>query len=184
MSPSESNENDLQQEKSWKLWLQDLLTVHFIIAVLILVFWIYALNKPLTALADIYGKIEEIKDLELYSQAITKITGSTVTISGIFTTVLGLVLGHFFGQKGQAAAEEARDSALQRKQQTVKDLEESADVADDGIEELTESLALRNKALEQLITLLPEGTEVDEDSPFGKLLSQNDSENNDASDEG
>ncbi len=183
MPKVQSNNDVIQQDNSWKSWLQNLLTVHFIITIFILVFWFYALSAPISALSDIFQKLTGSDSMEPFAQAITKITGSAVTISGIFTTVLGLVLGHYFGQKGQEAAEEARDSAMHRKELTVDDLEEGTNLAESRIDELTDSLALSNDALEQLFKILPEGTEVDEDSPVGKLLSQADEENAESSDE-
>ena len=180
MSQTISSDNDTVQPRaeSWKAWLQrrgnELLSVHFIITILVLSFWFFALSGPLSALSDLYNRLPETGVTENVSAIISKISESAMIISGLFTTVLGLVLGHFFGQRGQETAEIALALTEQDHDETIDELEEDTDVATAEIEDLTNNLELSNAAVSQLIEVLeeyaPEGIEVDDDSPVGRLL--------------
>lgn len=174
--PEDKNENIDSNALSWKAWFQirlvDFCSVHFVITLLILSFWIHALSSPLEALSAIYLKIGvSSENVSPLTNALGEITGATVTISGIFTTLLGVVLGHYFGQRGQAAAEQARELALDRSNDLVDDIEESSDFAEENINELTDQITLSNAAVDQLLGLVQlDALEVDEDSPLAKLL--------------
>lgn len=175
---SSNNVTVQSSAESWKAWLQrrgnELISVHFIITILILSFWIVALNGPLGALSEIYGRLPETGATENLSKIIAIITDSAITISGLFTTILALVLGHFFGQRGQETAERARVLAELSHDETIEELEEDSGAATTVIEDLTASLELSNAAVSQMIEILeehvPEGVEVDDASPVGRML--------------
>lgn len=184
---SSDNMTVQSSDESWKAWLQrrgdQLLSVHFIITILVLSFWMVALNGPLSALSEIYIRLAETGATDNLSKVIAEISGSAITISGIFTTILGLVLGHFFGQRGQENAERARDLAEQSHDEVIEEIEEDSEFATGEIEGLTADLVLSNAAVSQLIEVLdkyvPDGIEVDDDSPVGRLLATEDESSED-----
>jgi len=128
----------------------------------------------LSGLSEVYSRLPENGTTDNLSEVVGVITESATTISALFTTILGLVLGHFFGQRGQESAERARVLAEKSHDETIEDLEDDSGAAATVINELISSLELSNAAVSQTLGILeeyaPDGVDVDDASPLGRLL--------------
>jgi hypothetical protein len=96
-------------------------------------------------------------------EALSKV-GETVTlVSALFTTIVGTVVGYYFGQRGQERAEKALvEGEMERAHVTGA----AAETAGDAVENL-ESL---NDALLDAVALIPDDAEIAADSALGRML--------------
>lgn len=132
LQPDPTDEANASWRNLFQGILKQFLSVHFVITLIVLVFWIQAVGSPVQVVNDMITVVGDAVgnsnvDGTMVTQAATAIdsvTQSTVALSGIFTTVLGVVLGHYFGQRGQETAEIARDRANALREQLVSDFED------------------------------------------------------------
>ncbi len=108
-----------EKPKAFLTWLGDrfgrLMDPQFILGALILIAWLVFLKRPLGLLDKI-----SLNDLATAKEQTALILTLAAGVSGLFTTALGFVLGHFFGKQGIESAEKRTTDALKEKEE-VKD---------------------------------------------------------------
>ena len=161
-----------REEGAWRVWIQktlsEFLNVHFAITLLVLLFWIYAIGGPLESLSTVIEGLSAapIDKLETRLDAIDRVVAAVTSLSGVFTTVVGLVLGHYFGQRGQ---ERARVAAEERSESAFESLDETTDETTEVIEEQAEQLDRTQSALSVAIRML-DGSEEPDLETVARLL--------------
>ncbi|MBQ34828.1 MAG: hypothetical protein CME04_00415 [Gemmatimonadaceae bacterium] len=163
--------------KSWKLWFQEIvgrfLSVHFVITLLLVGFWLWSLTGPLNALNALYPKLTDSQSSEAAVGAIEAVEKSAGIVSALFTTVIGVVLGHYFGQRGVERAENAQAHAEKLREEVADDFVEDGEALLETVEDLGKQLDLRDDALLQAVELLEErSVEIDSGSPLASLLTE------------
>jgi len=108
------------ENKSFCSWLgerfSNLLDPQFILGIIILMAWLFFLMKPMSLLDNI-----SLNDISGAKEKTALLLNLAAGISGLFTTALGFVLGHFFGKQGIASAEARTSKALQEKEVAEKE---------------------------------------------------------------
>lgn len=171
MSPAENDESSANLVS----WSQEIagrfLSVHFVITVLLLGFWLWALVGPLSALNELYPKLTDAQTAQAATDAIEAVLKSAGAVSALFATVIGVVLGYYFGQRGVESAESAQARAEQLKGEVADDFEEDGEALAETVEDLNQQLDLREAAIHQAVGLL-DGlrVEIDSESPLAELL--------------
>ncbi|MBV1879086.1 MAG: hypothetical protein KUG79_15705 [Pseudomonadales bacterium] len=171
---------------TWDTWLQEilagLLSAHFIIAAMIIIFWFTALSGQLDILKEIQLNLvgKNSADIDAAKSLIGEVTDTAIIVSGLFTTVLGLVLGHYFGQKGQQVSDKARHYAEQGRAQLADKVSDEEDMVVEQLAGLTEALEMSNDAVTQLVDILDseiegglEGIELEPNSPIMRMIADN-----------
>lgn len=152
----------------WQRVLDDVLTPHFLIAGAILLVWTVSIVGPIWSVGDLIaglaGKDGNTTSTDAARQALPDAVSATTAISGIFTSILALVLGHYFGQRaGAVLANEER-----------KEKERIARAGAEGVEEagaLAEEKSRADAALREAVQLLADkGVEVEADSELARYL--------------
>lgn len=163
--------------EGWGEWfrrvLGQFLSVHFVITIIVLFFWVFALRIPLEALEPVYAQLTGNGTADIAENAIEVITSATTAVSGLFTTVLGLVLGHYFGQRGQEATELALSQANIVQENLIEEMEDKGDVSVAVTDELATELESSEEALNQALQIIYEhapNVEIAENSELGKIL--------------
>lgn len=151
--------------------IAELLGPHFIITAVVLVVWIWAIAGPLRTLSGFTGElgtqwIADGKITEDFQIIKAQLRNDITTVSALFTTLLGLVLGHYFGQRSEAKV--AAGEREQREQVVQKRDDIQLDAAE-LIGELEGELELRDQALTEAVDLL-DGKEVPDDSALAAVL--------------
>jgi hypothetical protein len=145
--------------------LSDLLTVHFFITLFVLLAWLFALQGPLASLSELLRKVvtDDGTVNEGVIEALSKV-GETVTlVSARFTTIVGTVVGYYFGQRGHERVEKALVEGEMERAQVIG---AAAETAGDAVENL-KSL---NDALLDAVALIPDDAEIAADSALGRML--------------
>ena len=151
--------------------IAELLGPHFIITVTVMVVWIWAIAGPLRTLSGFTGElgtqwIAEGKITEDFLIIKAQLRNDITTVSALFTTLLGLVLGHYFGQRSEAKV------AAGEREQRERVVQNRDDIQVDALEligELENELQLRDQALTEVADLL-DGKEVPDDSALATVL--------------
>lgn len=151
--------------------IAELLSPHFIITVMVLVVWIWAIAGPLRALSGFTGEVgtqllAEGKIPEDFEIVKAQLRDDITTVSALFTTLLGLVLGHYFGQRSEAKV------AAGEREQRERVVQNRDDIQVDAVEligELENELRLKDQALTEVADLL-DGKEVPDDSALATVL--------------
>lgn len=172
-------DTDVSVEESWSRWwkrvLSPFISVHFFITMVVIYIWISSISKPLDALAASYGILADEAQAAAAKNAIDVILESTTIVSGLFTTVLGLVLGHYFGQRGQEAAERALSEVESVQESVLTELEEEEELMQQQLSDLNSDLQEQNdalcQALETLKATAPDA-EIDTSSALAELLDE------------
>lgn len=151
--------------------ITELLGPHFIITVMVLVVWIWAIAGPLRALSVFTGEvgsqlIAEGKIPEDFQIIKAQLRDDIMTVSALFTTLLGLVLGHYFGQRSEA---KVAAGEREQRERVAEDLDDTQVDAQELIGELEDELQLRDQALTEVVEFL-DGTEVPDDSALAAIL--------------
>ena len=96
-------------------------------------------------------------------EALSKV-GETVTlVSALFTTIVGTVVGYYFGQRGQERAEKALvGGEMERALVTGAAAEKAGDAV--------ENLGSLDDALLDAVALIPDDAEIAADSALGRML--------------
>ena len=170
----------------WRGIAGEFLNPHFAITIIIVVLWAVAIYPPISVLAGCLRASSErigdfasagadggisIEDATKRFEGVSGASGimiahakeAVASISAVFTTVLGLVLGHYFGQRAEMAraqrAEIAVDSVRANLQEKgggvvvdVRELQQDADSASKTFQRVLEELAGALEP-EQLINL-------------------------------
>lgn len=168
-------------ERPWSVWSQSLgdrfLNPHFVITILLIAFWLSAIWLPFRGLLPLYQALAAATTEAQQKLALASLEGLTanaVAISGIFTTVIGVVLGHYFGQRGIENAERAQEEARESTREVAEAFDAQTDALTDELRKAGEDIELRNSAIEQAVSLLagPDGElEVEDGSPLARLFS-------------
>ncbi len=151
--------------------IAELLSPHFIITAMVLVLWIWAIAGPLRALSGFTSElgtrvIQEGSipdDVEIIK---AQLRDDLTTVSALFTTLLGLVLGHYFGQRSEAKV------AAGEREQRERVVQNRDDIQVDALEligELENELQLKDQALSEVADYL-DGKEVPDDSALATVL--------------
>lgn len=118
--------NGNEKNGAWGIFLRSilerLLSPHFIIAVIIIWIWHLAISIPIGSIQALSAKMVEsdAKGVAEMQETASTIRESVVIISSVFTTVLALVLGYFFGQTGEAIRTGAKEQKeLEAKQSLI-----------------------------------------------------------------
>ncbi len=169
------NDNGRDVNGGWhrfaRATIGELLSPHFIITAMVLVVWIWAIAGPLRALSGFTGELGTQviqkgtipEDVEIIK---AQLRDDLTTVSALFTTLLGLVLGHYFGQRSEAkvAAEERGQREL-----VAENRDDIQVNALELIAELQNELQLKDQALSEAANYL-DGTEVPDDSALATVL--------------
>ena len=98
--------------------------------------------------------------------------------------MIGVVLGHYFGQRGVERAESARARAEKLKEEVADDFSEGGGAHVETVQKLNQQLDLRDAAIKQAVGLLEENAVgVDSESPIAKLLFSEDGDEDIADEE-
>ncbi len=154
----------------WKRVLSPFVSVHFFITIVVMFFWISSIGKPLNALHASYGALAEEAKVAVAENAIDVILKTTTMVSGLFTTVLGLVLGHYFGQRGQESAERALSEVESAHDSLLTDLEGEEELMGQQFSNLKGDLQDRNEILLQALEALKANAPDAEIDPSSALL--------------
>ena len=171
-------------QNGWSSWFQAVgdrfLNVHFVVTAALIAFWMWALHSPISALAILYPKLASAPANSFLTEAIHQVAESAAAVSGLFTAVIGVVLGFYFGQRGVETAETAKRKAEETSEEVVEDYEGSSEELSAHIEHLTSELDLRDMALEEALDIIQEkGGEkfkIDEGSALDNLLHSDEEE--------
>lgn len=162
-----------RESQGWS-WLRsvigELIGPHFVITVIILIVWATAIAKPIAAIGDLSTTISKSPNKETVEAAkavLADILTAATGVSALFTTVLGLVLGHYFGQRSGAAL--AKQEKIER-QEVASEATDLGDESKKLNEETQAELKRVTEALEDALGHLPENVEIPPDSPLARYL--------------
>lgn len=154
----------------WRTILSDVLGPHFLITLVILVVWAIAIWGPIAAIGELSVALSKTPDeaaAKALGVTLSNLCNAAAAVSALFTTVLGLVLGHYFGQRSGTAI--ARQEKLESKEVAA----EASNLANES-GEVNADLAAQNNELKglvkELVTLLPENIQLDKSSSLAKFL--------------
>lgn len=135
--------------------------------------WLFALRGPLASLSAILLKVVDengaINDGAV--AALSKVSETITLVSALFTTIVGTVVGYYFGQRGQERAEKA---LAEDRMEFLRESSVDAEAADESvadIDALRNQAELLDRAVAEAVDLLPEEVQIDPDSALGEMLS-------------